>query len=134
MANNSLDIYGSEAKRLLKFYLADNTDAQSRVAPYFPDGTPLALQQAQLVVALESGSESWVKFYAKTEQRDQEITVLMTDLKGIVTTAFELARELVSPRNICFKHSSMKPVQGNASRRLVPISRCYKRRWMALSS
>ena len=58
MANNSLDIYGSEAKRLLKFYLADSTDAQSRVAPYFPDGTPLALQQAQLVVALESGSEA----------------------------------------------------------------------------
>ena len=36
MGNNSLDIYGSEAKRLLKSYLAGNTDAQSRVAHYFP--------------------------------------------------------------------------------------------------
>src|SRR5579883_2430237 len=57
----SLDHLKRQARDLLAAVRTSDPDALARVRPFFPPGTPIGLNQAQLVIAREYGFDSWPK-------------------------------------------------------------------------
>ncbi|MEM7366879.1 MAG: Clp protease N-terminal domain-containing protein [Pseudomonadota bacterium] len=90
---DSLSIYRAEAKRLHRSFKSGNPQARKRVAPYFSPVTQLTLQQAQLVIARESGEESWSKLARRVTQGDRQLDVMMADIQDMLERAFIEARE-----------------------------------------
>ena len=73
----SLEYYRKQAKALLKSYTAADSHAISRVAMQLPNraDTPLALADAQWVVAREQGFASWPRFKRPIDEAGERAPV-----------------------------------------------------------